>query len=378
MNTKRSSNLELLRILAMLMIISAHLCGLGIAQQLSDVGNTSWNAAYFCQPVIYKRFFVLAMAHPSGKMGNAIFILISGYFMANKPSEAIDLTKSGKKLLCMIGYAVVLLTAASAVFRQFVRNPLTGGTITSFIDFTWFDAHSWWFPGYYFLVILIGKLFLNKWLAEADRKKHLMLVVSLLALVEFQWTVLLINNLIDRLSTLFTGVFLYALGGYIRKYDPFEKVRSWAFFAIIIGTYAIICINYCVHMLSSINAYDPNSGELFIQGNILGYGNNSIYVFMVAVSLFELFRRLPEFRSRIINYLAASTFMVFLLHCNEFCTAIWMSKDWMTPLYESPLRFCFEFAVWVIGIFIVCAVLYGGYLLLGRLLKYLKPLAVRE
>jgi hypothetical protein len=32
----------------------------------------------------------------------------------------------------------------------------------------------------------------------------------------------------------------------------------------------------------------------------------------------------------------------------------------------------------VVGIFIVCAVLYGGYLLLGRLLKYLKPLAVRE
>ena len=378
MKTKRSSNLELLRILAMLMIIGAHVCGSGVAQQLSEWVKSGWNADYFCHPIFYKRFFVLAMAHPSGKMGNALFILISGYFMANKPSEAIDLTKSGKKLLCMIAYAVVLLTAASAIFRQFVRNPLTGGTITSFVDFTWFDAHSWWFPGYYFLVILIGKLFLNKWLAEADQKKHLMLLVSLLAIVEFKWTVYLINNLIDQLPILFTGIFLYALGGYIRKYDPFEKLRSWVFIAIIIASYVIICINYYVHMMYSIHEYDPNSGELFIQGNILGYENNSIYVFMVAISLFELFRRLPEFYSRIINYLAASTFMVFLLHCNDFCTAIWMSKDWLTPLYESPLRFCFEFVAWIIAIFMVCALLYGGYVLLGKMLKYLKPLAVKK
>lgn len=378
MKTKRSSNLELLRILAMLLIIGAHLSGGGIALQLSDWVKSGWNADYFCHPIFYKRLCILAMAHPSGKMGNALFILISGYFMANKPSQAIDLTKSGKKLLCMIAYAVALLTFASAVFRQFVRNPLSGGTITSFVDFTWFDAHSWWFPGYYFLVILIGKLFLNKWLAEADRKKYLMLLVSLLAIIEFKWTVYLINNLIDQLPILLTGLFLYTLGGYIRKYDPFEKARSWVFFAIIIGTYVIICINYYVHMLSSINDYDPNSGELFIQGNILGYDNNSIYVFLVAVSLFELFRRLPEFHSRIINYLAASTFMVFLLHANDLGTAIWMSKDWLTPLYESPLRFCFEFAAWIIGIFTVGAILYGGYLLLGRLLKYLKPLAVKE
>jgi len=54
-----------------------------------------------------------------------------------------------------------------------------------------------------------------------------MFLVVLFALLQFSWSVSVISNLGGGLETLCIGVFLYSLGGYIKEYNPFKKVRLW-------------------------------------------------------------------------------------------------------------------------------------------------------
>lgn len=64
MKTKRFSNLELLRILAMLMIICSHIYCHCIADQL----NGTWHSELYCNPTFYKSLGILALMSPTGKL----------------------------------------------------------------------------------------------------------------------------------------------------------------------------------------------------------------------------------------------------------------------------------------------------------------------
>lgn len=125
----RNSNIELLRSVAMLMIISFHIVCHCVNVQLTDrssmerLGNGLFN-----YPVFYKKLMLLDMMDTFGIVGNVIFILISGYFMVQK-GKNIDIVKISKKLLYQLGFASIVLTIASTVcFRM-------GGGVILFL--TW-------------------------------------------------------------------------------------------------------------------------------------------------------------------------------------------------------------------------------------------------
>lgn len=86
----RSSNIELLRILAMFMIIIFHISDHCVKVQLTDTASMlRMNNGLFCEPVFYKKLLLLSTFAPMGKIGNVIFITISGYFMVQRETELI-------------------------------------------------------------------------------------------------------------------------------------------------------------------------------------------------------------------------------------------------------------------------------------------------
>lgn len=75
---KRSSNIELLRITAMIMIIAYHLFLHCIKAQLTDSQSISASGNdCFCHPYFSKRLCILAVISPMGQAGNAIFLMFS-------------------------------------------------------------------------------------------------------------------------------------------------------------------------------------------------------------------------------------------------------------------------------------------------------------
>ena len=70
MKTERNSNLEILRILAMIMIISHHLAIYSLFAFDNELNNLN-------------QYYILLL-EMGGKIGSNIFFLISGYFMISK------------------------------------------------------------------------------------------------------------------------------------------------------------------------------------------------------------------------------------------------------------------------------------------------------
>lgn len=363
----RNSNIELLRSVAMLMIISFHIVCHCVNVQLTDrssmerLGNGLFN-----YPVFYKKLMLLDMMDTFGIVGNVIFILISGYFMVQK-GKNIDIVKISKKLLYQLGFASIVLTIASTVcFRMG-----GGNTFLNLVNIQVFNSMSW-FVGYYYAVILIAVLFLNSFLQKIDNKRYISFLIVIFAFIQFGWTGGLADGLIPDLRTLLNGIFLYALGGYLKKYDPLGKLRIYVFFLAIIITYFFVNLSAYNNTENKIENYIRNKTEDDFIQSVSGFSNYSIIVIIIGVCLFEIFKRIRIPQSRFLNYLGQATFMVYLLHDNGFFYSIWDTQDWITVLYNNPYRFISKIFIWACFVFICGIITYTFYIILAKLFNKYK------
>lgn len=360
---KRSSNLELLRIVAMLMIIAFHIYWHCVSGQLTDPDSMErMGNGLFSVPLFYKKLLLLTVFSSFGRAANVVFMTLTGYFMVAKGRE-IRLIPIAKKLLLEQGYAAVLLLITSLlVFR---RNPDSCTTLT---EINLFNSMSW-YVGYYFLVMLLARLFLNRYLEKLERKQYRLFLFALLCMTQFKWIIKLLNGVTGNLVILVTGVFLYSLGGYIRRYQPFARVRTWAIFGVIAGIYALLFLSTYAGVQDRIqDYYREASTDPFIQ-YIPNVGDNSIVAILLGLSLFELFRRIKMPCCRGINYLGGATFMIYLFHDNSFFYSLWDKQDWITLLCMHPIGFLLRYGIWTVRTFVYGLIAYLGYRLLCRLCR---------
>ena len=354
----RQSNLELLRILAMVLIIIHHIAYHVITKQL---GNTTFNlynyGEMFNNFMYYKRLTLVEYFLAFGKIGNFLFIIISGYFLIDKKN--IDLFKPAKKLLTQLVYVIIVLLLASFIYSKF-NSEFTGGIVFSDIN------GLWWFVGYYFVIVVIAKLFLNKYLNKFDNKEYLAFLAVLFVLCQFLFP----RGIIDKAlsSVLVYGIFVYSLGGYIKKYNPFNNIRSIVFVLLIILSFAIMTLSYRNQVQHDIANAIYNNQIVYYQ-SFVNYTEYSIIVFVIGLSCFELFRRLNIKNSKVINYVASTTFMIYLLHDNEFTHTITRGFNWIAPFHNDLLMFILMIIIKVIILFVAGAILYFIYSLL---MKYLE------
>ncbi|MDC7280265.1 acyltransferase [Butyrivibrio fibrisolvens] len=382
MNNKssRASNIELLRIVAMFMIISYHIILHCVNVQLVNVTSIEkLQNGWFNNPMFYKQLLALALMMPFGLVGNALFIIISGYFLADRE---IDMFKISKKLLSQLLFAAVSLVLASSLFIWKYTQIDVNENLFSYIRIQYFNKMSW-FVGYYFIIMLLAFCVLNKFLATLDRNKYLGFLFTILAISQLSWSGSLLDDLAKGLRTVVIGIFLYALGGYIKKYNPFEKIRGYVFVLTIILTNVLIGISYHNTAIGKIQAYYYNQSTTGAQvtdftQSIPKFDNYSIVVVIMGVCLFELFRRIHLPELKILNSIAKGTFMIYLLHDNGFAYSIWETQDWITLLYNDFWGFMIKLGLWTAGVFVVGLIAYWIFLLLGFIIKKTKWLYIKE
>ena len=354
----RSSNFELLRILAMLMIIIFHIVFHCVKPQITDADSIArMGNGFFNHPVVYKKFYILYTIIPFGKIGVAVFVLISGYFLVKKGSQ-VDITKIAKKLLLQLGFASLVLVFASAFLYRCVWQ---GEQYIGMRTMLHFNTNSW-FVGYYFLLVLMGFLFLNKFLMSLNSKNYCTFLIIFFALSQFSWTGDMAETLATGVRVLLSGICLYALGGYIRRYNPFEKYRLWLLLLVIALSYVVIYVSCYNNMVQKIEDYLRSGSKGTFYQSFLVWGDYTIVVIILSVAIFEIFRRLKMPDNRVINFFASGTFMVYLLHDNRFAYSIMDMKDWATLLAENPYRFMPELTLWTLAPFVIGELMYVVYL----------------
>ena len=300
------------------------------------------------------------------------FILISGYFMVSK-GKSVNLIKTSKKLFLQLLYSIAILTVVSnTVFCMWV-----GQNFISMENFMSVNGRSWYI-GYYFVVILIGALFLNERLMKFDKKNYAIFLIVSFVITQFSWSAGLLNGFSGGLKLLLTGIFLYSLGGFIRKFDPFKNVRIYVYFLIIIILNIFICLsNYNVTMTNAEVFLRDTPDGVFYQ-SVIGFDNSNFVILTIAVCMFEIFRRIKMPNVKVINFIGAGTFMVYLIHDNGFFYSLWGMKDWITDLHDMPNIFMLDLLKWGAATFAAGLASYIIYLVIGKIFGKIKCIFMKK
>lgn len=290
MAKKRNSGIELLRIIAILMVIVYHWAWHGGIRTFSDME--------FGVNVVFMQYLLTL-----GRAGCCIFALISGYFMIGSKSE-----NHHQKVVSLAGAThfyylailiIMLLTKAVPVTKTLAVKsllPLLFGT--------------WYIIAYILLLLLVP--FLNRFLNGLDAASYRRLVVILLVI----WSVIPTASADAwEFSDLDFFLVMYVLGGYLRLY-PIQKKLPWGIMAA--GSYVLMLLSVIgMDLLGIVTKHRGLFDKAYYFGKI-----NSVLSVFLAVSVFMCFSRM-NFQNAVINRLGGTTLGIYLIH-NNFLLRKWL------------------------------------------------------
>lgn len=270
--TKRVSNFELLRIIAIFIIILHHYC----------VHGQQWYETTCINSVITQTLGYF------GKIGVALFVLITGYFNCEKNFNL-------KRL--------VLLIAETVFYSQLIYWSLyfiSPASVENFkLSYVYFPIFhgTYWFISYYFILYLFSPV-LNAAIKNFSHKK--LSVFLMVAIFLYSLNPLYIDYDNPTFSMTIIFVILYFLGAYVKKYDVWDiKIDVVALSSLI-----IIAAVYAVSgATTAVNQYFyAEINEFFIIG---------ICFFMLSVC-----KKIKPFYNGALNLVAKTAFGVYLIHDN--------------------------------------------------------------
>lgn len=307
----RQSNLELLRIVSMLMVLGVHIDGASLG--LPDVrGDFS---------VLTERSLCQLTVEALTIVGVNCFVLISGYF-------GIRLTwRSMTSFLFQCLFYSVGIYAVYSLFRP--GEATLDGWLSSCMVLT--NSDLWFVPTYFFLMLLSPLL--NAGLSAMPRRSFaLVLALFVVSNIWCGWLFGLKFN--PDGYTVVQFIMLYMLGHYIRLRLPEIKERYGhvACRALLVYAFMIVCI-----VIYSI--FDVSHAYLY----------NSPFVLGASCSLFVFFASL-DFRSRAVNFIARSAFSVYLVHKSP---VVWVSlvKPTVVGMWASATLPVFS--LWAVAMVLV-------------------------
>lgn len=303
----RNSNLEILRIIAMIFIIAFHLSRHGFDGIDFILSNPNSYFLYF-----------LGML---GRIGVDIFILISAYFMIK--------SKFTFRKLLLLGGEVYFYSIMFFVMFILFLTPITPITITDIFKSVLPISHAYWFITDYIALMLISP-FLNKLLTKLSKKDYL----KLLLLVSIVWIIfptLTGDNF--TYSEMIFFIVLYIIGSFIRLHVDIDKINIKKLFLIfivsILATFILFTISASINPLNQLAMFNK---ETSIFKKVY-----SLPVVTTSISLLLIFLKREEFTNRYINYIAGSVLGVYLIHSNFLVSPwLWNKLIHIQTYFNSP------------------------------------------
>lgn len=276
--TNRCSNFELLRIVAMGMIVVHHL----IVHVLGPVQIATGGS-----------LATVAGLNALFLGGVNLFVMISGYF-------GIKLTwRSLIHLWLFVG--LYLLLTRTGYFIYTTAHGMEGVTWRSLLlPFVLFSRSGYWFINYYFVLMLFSPL-LNY--ALRDMPLHRLRQCILLLTFFTCYSGFVLGNTNPTGYNAVHFIYLYILGRYISREPLLERIDRNIYlglFIVLSGLYALLA------------SYGVGWGHFGTEYPIRLFAYNNPLLLAACASLFCYFRRL-RIQSRAINWVAASVLGVYLL-----------------------------------------------------------------
>ena len=340
----RRSGIELLKIIAIFMIVISH-----VTQTLSseNIHYTSDYVINITQATTSIQQLILSFIYHMGAQGNLIFFTCSAWFLLK--SEKVN----SKKILHML----VDVWAINLIFLFIVgatRNYDIAFTdvIKSLLPSTF--ACNWYITCY--ILFYSIHVWLN-WIIEKLLQKQLL--SSCIIMIGLYFGLNYIKSGLFFCSELITFIVIYFIIAYIKLYmidfcQNIQKNIVICLIGIFGGGLLTLLTNYLgLHM------------SLFANKVTHWGGNNSPFLLMIAISLFNIFNN-TNFRNIVINYVSGLSLLVYLLHENLLFRRYIRQQIWIylyhTFGHRYVLFWVLVYAVLLFSTSILMAMLYKMFI----------------
>ena len=314
----RQSNIELLRLIAMLLIIVGHtpLLSLLSKQPITDTPLTSFLTFGF------KGLTICSVD---------VFVLISGWF---------GIRYKGERLLSLLFqtlfFSIIVYTTLA------LWKPLQYLNLDALSTIIMFHSDDYWFIKAYIGLYLFAPM-LNKYIEAATEKQlRIFLIIFYTFQTIYGWLNLYGAHWFEGGFSMVSFCGLYILARYVRLY--FKEERKYFWLTLYMSAGLLIGLMCFVLALMDLNIY----------GRLLTYTNPLVVCEALFVLLF--FQNL-NFKSKYINYLAASCLAMYLLHAHPL--VLWpifraTINNWLSSL---PINISLIYSSLFIIAFILAAII---------------------
>lgn len=342
-NKVRMPNFELLRIVAIILIIGHHLS----LYSKVNIENPI-NIAFMDTLVI------------GGKLGVILFVIITGYFTV----ESNYKWKKVIKLEFQILFYSILFLLIFKIFNIEIIGNIGIKEIIKNIFPTIFCKY--WFMTNYILLYIFSP-YINKLIKNLEKQELEKLLTIFFVIIIIIPTISTSNLGLDNLIYF---VFYYMLGAYIRLYKNENSSHVYAKYVLIFYCLAVL-ISIVVRYLAQYNLKFNDYARYF--SNKI----SSIMLFFIAYNIFMSLKNMKAMRlytctlpniefnyfaksyslEKIINLIASTTLGVYLIHDNTFVRKIlWNTYDIIVQKFGEiwliPISILF-----IIMVFILCSLI---------------------
>lgn len=319
----RESNIELLRIVATIFILVYHYVTYGGILEIN----------------IYSLNKLLALfLSVEGKVGVGIFLIITGYFMANSKFKIKKVLK-----FCFQVFFYSTILAFIAIDRSMANLKETD--ISAY--FMPILKNVYWFPSVYIGVYVSSQL-INKFLKSLGKENCKKFLIIAIILISIFPTFLDIDVACNEFNF---AVLMYAIGAYIKLYSfEFKHKKTSLCIAILQPIISYLYIILAIVLNKKLNTQLELDWFLDLYSTIGIVG---------AVGYFMLFKNLKIKQSRIINYISKISFATYLLSDHQMYKHYFWYLDCKTDafLYANIFVFAGHVLLCVVGIYVAVAII---------------------
>lgn len=273
---QRQSNIELLRIVLMLMIITHHMIAHGLG--LIKIGQPGFIVDRNTYYELFINSFVLISVNA--------FIFISGFFGMKF------------KVRTVVSFILQALCYSISIYLVFILFHHSLWDLKSFVKcFLPIGKDEWWFLTVYLALYFIAP-FLNMGMEYIEHRQMIFLLAGLLYLDCYAGFVF---NTLSGGHSIFHFATIYLIGRYMNKYAVNIK---WPFVFLLTGTLMIFGGTLILLYLGKVNMV----WKYF-------YHNNPLQI-ATAIMLFYVFKNI-KIQSKLVNICSGAVFGVYLIHDHE-------------------------------------------------------------
>lgn len=321
----RDANIDLLRILATMMVISLHYFHGSYGGGIANVEMSSFNY-YYSQ--IVETLCIVAVN---------IFVIISGYFMIDR-KNGINIRKAIELYLILVFYSLIgyVVSCCCGQNDYILRDAI------KLILFPFLYNRAWFLKTY--IMLFLFSPFINKFLIALTRKQYLGLIVLQLLFFSVWPSFFNYPPVSDSGYGIVHFITLYIMAGYIREYEEYMTINKITNRHMRI----LMCIGGWL-LCSAVSYFLRNYGR--------AWNYDFIFNILGATLLFLAFLNIRVNSNKIITQASIASLGVYIIHTDRFISTILWKNILKCDLFYNSILFPVHMIVSVICVFITTCVI---------------------